>query len=486
MLRDEEILESILSEFEKLAAIPRPSGEERAVSDYLCGAFSQLGCTVAQDEVYNVIADLAATAGYEGAPRTILQGHMDMVCVADEGVVYDPKCDPIRLVRTEAYLSADGTSLGADDGAGVAEILHLFRHVPEPHGPLRAIITVDEETGMMGARRLDAKYLADAAFCLNCDSVEDDLLTVGSAGGVDIEYHRPLHWHPTGDGAAWKLTVGGLKGGHSGERIGDGRGNAIHVLAQMVFAMEEGDIPAAVASLEGGTARNVIPSAATMVFVSPVAEETIRKVMAVQKQRFLSAYGSVEPEITLQLVPVKRPEWVMAREDVEALTALILALHSGVYAMSPHLSGLVETSANLGLLRTEEEEAWLTYYPRSSVDEKLREFQQAGRLFGEKFGCPARIGALLPAWQERPDSPLAKLAARVFQEQRGEKMRVAAIHAGLEVSFLVAKNPNIDAVSVGVTTFDIHSPREKLLLSTVAPQVRLLSEILRRIAVGHV
>lgn len=484
MLRDEDIVESVLSEFEKLAAIPRPSGEERAVSDYLCGAFARLGCTVVQDEAYNVIADLAATPGYEQAPRTILQGHMDMVCVAEEGVVYDPRRDPIKLVRTEEYLSADGTSLGADDGAGVAEILYLFRHAPEPHGSMRAIITVDEETGMTGARRLDAKYLADAAFCLNCDSVEDDLLTVGSAGGLDIKYRRPLHWQPAGGGVAWELTVGGLKGGHSGERIGEGRGNAIHVLAQMLFAMGQEDIPAAVASLEGGTARNVIPSAASMVFVSAVAEETIREVMAAQKQRFLAAYGSVDSEIILQLVPVDRPEQVMAREDVEALTALILVLHSGIYAMSPYLSGLVETSANLGLLRTEEDEAWLTYYPRSSVDEKLREFQHTGRFFGEKFGCPVRIGELLPAWQERPDSPLAKLAARVFQEQRGRKMRVAAIHAGLEVSFIVKKNPAIDVVSVGVTTFDIHSPRERLLLSTVAPQIRLLSEILRRIAIG--
>ncbi len=484
LLRDEEILESVLSEFEKLAAIPRPSGEERAVSDYLRGTFSRLGCTVVQDDVYNVIADLAATPGYERVPRTILQGHMDMVCVADEGVVYDPRRDPIRLVRTEKYLAADGTSLGADDGIGVAEILHLVQHAPEPHGPLRAIITVDEETGMTGARRLDAKYLADATFCLNCDSEEDDLLTVGSAGGLDMEYRRLLHWRPAGNGSAWKLTVGGLKGGHSGERIGDGRGNAIQILTQILFAMGQEAIPVATASLEGGTARNAIPATAAAIFVSNVEEEKLRQVMAGQKQRFLSAYGSVDPKITLQLVPVAKPEQVMAAEDAAALMKLILVLHSGVYAMSPHLPGLVETSANLGLLRTEEDEAWFTYYPRSSVDEKLRWFQNTGRFFGEKFGCSVRIGEPMPAWQERPDSPLAELAARVFQEQRGQKMRVASIHAGLEVSFLVKKNPAIDVVSVGVTTLDIHSPRERLLLSTVAPQIRLLSEILRRIAIG--
>ncbi|MGP1586155.1 MAG: beta-Ala-His dipeptidase [Schwartzia sp. (in: firmicutes)] len=486
LAQDEEILEGVLAEFEKLAAIPRPSGDEKAVSDYLYGSFSRMGCTVVQDEAYNVIADLAATAGYEAAPRTILQGHMDMVCVADEGVIYDPRRDPIRLVRTADYLSADGTSLGADDGAGVAEILYLFQHAPEPHGPLRAILTVDEESGMTGVRHLDAKYLTDAAFFLNCDSEEDDLLTVGSAGGLDMEFCRPLHWRSAEDGTAWQLMVGGLKGGHSGERIGDGRGNAIRVLAQLLLALRQAHIPIAVGSLAGGTARNAIAATASAVFVSTAGEAAIRRAMAEQKERFLAAYGSADPGITLNLTAVKRPIQVMAEEDLAAITELILVLHSGVYAMSPHLPGLVETSANLGLLRTDEAAARLTYYPRSSVDEKLRSFQQIGYLLGERFGCLARIGDPLPTWQEKPNSPLKRLAARVFEAQRRRTMRVAAIHAGLEVSFIVKKNPLLDVVSVGVTTLDIHSPKERLLLSTVAPHVRFLSEILRRIAVGDV
>ena len=486
MLQDEEILERVLAEFEKLAEIPRPSGEEKAVSAYLRGAFSRIGCTVVQDEMYNVIADLAATPGYETAPRTILQGHMDMVCVADEGVAYNPRRDPIRLVRTEEYLSAAGTSLGADDGAGVAEILYLFQNAPEPHGPMRAIITVDEEVGMTGARHLDEKYLTDAAFCLNCDSEEYDLLTVGSAGGLTIEYHRPLHWQPTGIGAAWKLTVSGLKGGHSGERIGDGRGNAIQALVRFFFALRQAGISAEVAAVDGGTARNAIPAIASAVFVSNGEEAAIRRIAEEEKQRFLSTHGSVDPGIVIEVAPTERPLQVMAADDVEALLPLILALHSGVYAMSPQLPGLVETSANLGLLRTEADVAWFTYFPRSSVDEKLRWFALTGRLLGEKFGCTAKIGEPLPAWQERPNSPLAKLSTQIFREQQGREMRVAAIHAGLEVSFLVKKCPAIDVVSVGVTTLDIHSPRERLRLSTVAPQVRLLHEILRRIAQGEI
>lgn len=485
MVKDEEILEAVLEEFSQLAKIPRPSGHEQAVSNHLKQAFTKLGCKVVQDEAYNIIADLEATPGYEKAPRTILQGHMDMVCVADEGVAYDPENDPIRLVRTAEYLLAEGTSLGSDDGTGVAEILYLFRHAPEPHGPLRAIVTVDEETGMSGAQRLDAEHLSDADFYINCDSEEEDLLTVGSAGGLDMEYRRPVHWRAADTGKAWRLTVGGLRGGHSGERINDGRGNAIQVMAQLLLDMLDADIVFSAASLEGGTARNAIPASASMIFLTGDSEEKMRRVMATRRQKFLASYGSVDPDMTLTLAPADMPERVMAAEDVKAAAELILALHSGVYAMSPYLPGLVETSANLGLLRTAKDAIWFTCYPRSSVDAKLEDFQRLGAILGERFGCPARIGTPFPAWPERPESRLSKLVTDVFRDQQKKEMRVAAIHAGLECSFIAKKNPKIDIVSIGVTTLDIHSPRERLVLATVAPQVRLIAETLRRIAAGR-
>ena len=175
----------------------------------------------------------------------------------------------------------------------------------------------------------------------------------------------------------------------------------------------------------------------------------------------------------------------MAAEDVRAVAELILALHSGVYAMSPHLSGLVETSANLGILRTEKDAIWFSCYPRSSVDAKLEDFQRLGAILGERFDCLARIGTPFPAWPERPGSRLAKLVTDVFRDQQKKEMRVATIHAGLECSFIAKKNPEIDIVSIGVTTLDIHSPRERLVLATVAPQVRLIAETLRRIAAGR-
>ena len=220
-MHDAKLLEKVISEFEALTHIPRPSGHEKAVSDYLKKHFEEIGCTVTQDEHFNIIAELPATKGKENAPRTILQGHMDMVCVAEPGVSYDPLTDPIKMQRTAEYLTADGTSLGGDDGIGVAEILTAMQ-CTEEHGPLRAIITVDEEQGMTGARHLSADHLKNAQYLINCDSEDYHIMTVGSAGSVNLDYTRALT-RKESDLPAYRITAEGLRGGHSGERIGDGR-----------------------------------------------------------------------------------------------------------------------------------------------------------------------------------------------------------------------------------------------------------------------
>ena len=268
-----EVLEGVLAEFAKLAAIPRKSGHEQAVSDFLKSYLSELGFTVMQDEANNIIADKKATAGFEKAPLTILQGHMDMVCVAEEGYDYDPLKDPIKLVRTEEYLSAEGTSLGADDGIGVAEAIYIMKTAKD-HGPLRLIVTTDEEQSMKGAIRLSAEHLKDASFLINCDSENYDELTVGSAGSVDLDFTRELKRVEPETPFAWKIEVKGLLGGHSGERIGDGRGNAIRTLAMILTALQEkGEVE--LASFAGGKARNAIPNDAAAVFVTDLPKEEI-------------------------------------------------------------------------------------------------------------------------------------------------------------------------------------------------------------------
>nr|MCR5559948.1 M20/M25/M40 family metallo-hydrolase [Schwartzia sp. (in: firmicutes)] len=267
MENNKEIIDGVLAEFMPMTKIPRPSGHEKAVSDYLKGVFEGMGCKVIQDAVNNLVADLPASKGMENAPLTILQSHMDMVCVAEKGRDYNPLTDEIKTIRTEEYLTADGTSLGSDDGTGIAEIIYIFKTL-ENHGPLRAIITVDEEVGMSGTEKLDPKHVQDAVFYINCDSEENDLLTIGSAGSVGIDFHRDIHWEPVPQGKAWKISVRGLLGGHSGERIGDGRGNALRVLGQLMIELRAAGIEYDVSEMDGGQARNAIPDAGMFVFVS--------------------------------------------------------------------------------------------------------------------------------------------------------------------------------------------------------------------------
>ena len=475
-----EILDGVLEEFQKLAAIPRKSGEEKRVSDFLKTYLTEQGFHVVQDEVNNIIADAPATPGFEQAPRTILQGHMDMVCVAEDGYAYDPLRDPIKLVRSEKYLEAEGTSLGADDGIGVAEGLYLLKHAKD-HGPLRLIVTVDEERGMTGAIHLAPKYLQDAKFLINCDSENYDELTVGSAGSVDLTFRRALKYEAAPEGKAYRLSVGGLLGGHSGERIGDGRGNALRTLAFLLQALSrQGRI--ALADFHGGKAHNAIPDTAEACFLTQIPQEEISQILTAEKEKFLAIYGAVDPSVEFVLQETEAPERVLIPGDAQRLLRLLLLLHTGVFAMSTVIPSLVETSANLGVVRMEDDVVSVEYFPRSAIDGKLDEFAAEARILGDLVGFEAVVGTKSPGWKENKKSVLAKMMAEVFEEQNGKPMKVETIHAGLECGWHFGKNPQLDMVSIGVTTQDIHSPNERLVLATVEPQVRLIEEALRRIA----
>lgn len=474
------VLEGVLAEFTKLAAIPRKSGHEKAVSDFLKNYLTELGFKVTQDEANNIIADKEASAGFEKAPLAIMQGHMDMVCVAEEGYAYDPLKDPIKLVRTDEYLSAEGTSLGADDGIGVAEAIYIMKNAKD-HGPLRLIVTTDEEQSMKGAIHLSAEHLKDASFLINCDSENYDELTVGSAGSVDLDFTRELKRVEPERSAAWQIEVKGLRGGHSGERIGDGRGNAIRTLAMILTELaKKGEIE--LASLTGGKARNAIPNDAKAVFVTDIAKEDIETVIKDQQERFMQMYGNVEPQILVPLTSIEAPQNVLKAGDTQRLLRLLTILHTGVYSMSSVIPGLVETSANLGVVNMSEDEVEIQFFPRSAIDQKLDEFRQYAETVAALTGFTAHIGTQSPGWKENKDSRLAKIVAETFAEQNGKPMKVETIHAGLECGWHFRKNPKLDMVSIGVTTKDIHSPNEHLVLATVKPQVDLIIETLHKIA----
>ena len=480
MIDDEKLLEAVIAEFEALTHIPRPSGHERAVSDYLKKRFSDLGCTVTQDEHNNIIADLPAAQGKEHAPLTILQGHMDMVCVAAPGVSYDPLHDPIKMVRTAEFISAEGTSLGGDDGIGVAEIIAVFQYTEE-HGPLRAIITVDEEVGMTGAQKLDEAYLAEAKYLINCDSEDYHIMTVGSAGSVNLDYARSLTRHE-GDGTAYRIEVQGLLGGHSGERIGAGRGNAIRTLALALRRIhEQGRIT--LADFHGGVARNAIPSTASAVIYTEMNERELVDILVEEEKRFHSIYGAADPGMKFSFTPVQNAGKAIGGQEMHDLLALLIILRTGVYEMSRLHPGLVETSANLGLVEMDEYEVRVAYFPRSSVNEQLSEIIMTARAVSELTGFNLVIGTQSPAWRENAESALAKIMGEVYADQNGGKaMTIESIHAGLETSWHAAKNPALDMVSIGVTAHDIHTPNERIEVAAVVPEAKLVMETLRRIA----
>lgn len=476
-----DILQSVMQEFRALAAIPRPSGHEKAVSDYLLAHLEEMGLAVVQDERNNIIADLAASPGRENAPRVILQGHMDMVCVAAPGVSYEPLQDAIKIVEDGDILRAQGTSLGADDGIGIAIILHILRHAKE-HGPVRAIFTVDEERGMTGAIHLDEKYLKDARYLINCDSENLDELCVGSAGGVDLTFSRTMKFTGAAGKKAWQISVGGLKGGHSGESIGEGRANALRLLSLTLAGLQEAGVDFALASLAGGKAKNAIASDAVAVVVTDVAEEKMREVLQKEEAQFHRTYSATEPMLALSLAETPQVEKVFAADEAENLLRLLRLFHSGIYQMSAVTPGMVETSANLGVVRMEGADIEIEIYPRSSVEGKLFEFCRMAKDLAELTGFALHIGTIAPSWDEDKDNPLAKIIAAVFEQHMKKPMKVETIHAGLECGWFYRKNPQMKFVSVGVTTHDIHSPKESLELPTVAPLVEILSDTLKKLA----
>ena len=480
MIDDAKLLETVISEFEALTHIPRPSGHEKAVSDYLKKRFEEIGCTVTQDEVLNIIAELPATKGCEAAPRTILQGHMDMVCVAKPGVIYDPLKDPIKLVRTEKALTADGTSLGGDDGIGVAEILAAMQYTEE-HGPLRAIVTVDEEQGMSGARHLAADHLKEARFLINCDSEDYHIMTVGSAGSVNLDFSRTLSRRES-ELPAYRIAVEGLLGGHSGERIGDGRGNAIRTLALALQALEvHGKIE--IVTFTGGTARNAIPPTAEAVIRTGINEREIVNVLVAEEKRFHALYGTADPAMKFAFTTVENAGRVIGEAEERDLIDLLTLLRTGVHDMSRLHVDKVETSANLGVLRMDENDVRVQYFPRSSVNERLDEIVVMGRTMAERMNFNLTLGAQSPAWRERENSRLAQIMGEVYAAQNdGAQMTVESIHAGLETSWHAAKNPELDMVSIGVTTTGIHTPDERVDVTTIVPEAKLMMETLRRIA----
>jgi dipeptidase D len=464
------------SYFAQLSRIPRGSKAEAEAAAWVAEQGRALGLESEQDEAGNVLIRKPATPGREGRPGVALQAHVDMVCEKNEGTVHDFTRDPIRLVLDGDLVRAEGTTLGADNGIGVAAGLAVMAAQGLRHGPLELLVTVDEETGLTGADRLRPGWLR-SAMLLNLDSEEEGILTIGCAGGADSIATRKLSPATLRAGSVpQRLKVSGLHGGHSGIDINGNRGNAIRILAQVLQDLA-GTIPFQLGAVKGGNKRNAIPrEASATLYLTPAELAACRTRVVQLEAQWRASLGAFEPQLAIALVEGK-PSPALADQDAQALIRLLLALPHGVEAMSPDIPGLVQTSTNLGVVETGEV-ARVNLLSRSSVDadKTLLAARIAAACAGSGFGHA--LENVYPGWKPEPGSDLVRLMDRVHQATFGRPMTIQAIHAGLECGIIGKKYPGMQMVSFGPDMAGVHTPDEHVSVASVANFWKLLLAVL--------
>lgn len=472
---------TIAENFLALCAIPHKSHHEEKISRYLYDRAVKKGLQAHRDEAGNVIVDKPGTPGCENAPLTILQGHMDMVVVWEDGVDFDPLNDPIQVVSDGRTMHARGTSLGGDDGVAIALAQAILEDDSLTHGPLRAIFTVDEEDGMSGADRLDPRWL-DGQYMINLDWEEAGSLCCSSAGGELYTFRFDPRWENAA-GAAYAVRAEGLNGGHSGAMIHLGRANAIRVVAALADEAAKAGIPARIASFTGGVAHNAIPSAAEMVLVIPPKDASAFEALAEKAAAvFQEKHGNTDPEGTLTIRKTVMPEKALTAACSAAFAAFLTRAHDGVNTMSAAIPTLVESSANLGMVYCSENELGCDIFQRSSSDEATAAMRRAYGKNADDLGCVMTVASSYPGWPVRQGSRLLNICTEAYKTLTGREMKVEPVHAGLECGNFFAKEPKLDIISIGPNIYDIHSPAETLDLDSVDELYDLVLNILKVIS----
>ncbi len=456
----------VLHYFEDLCAIPHGSGNMQKISDY-CVAFATAhGLSYTRDAANNVVIRKPASPGYEDHPTVILQGHLDMVCVKKPGCTIDLTADGLRLQMEGDWLTAEGTSLGGDDGIAIAMALAILEDTTLPHPPLEAVFTTDEETGLYGAAALDPRLL-QGRILLNLDMEEEGSLTVGCAGGARLDMALPLPTAPTAL-PGYEISVTGLLGGHSGVEIDKGRQNAAILLGKLLHSLP---FPWQLARLEGGDKDNAIPRQATALIVC--AENPASYAAA-----FVEANRApADPGLTVTVTPASVA--AATGEDLSRRVAAFLAtVKNGVQAMSATLPGVVQTSLNQGVLYTADGMLHMGFSVRSSVGREKDALLTYLREQAAALDATACERGHYPAWEYRADSPLQQVAITCFEKQYGRRPQVMAIHAGLECGIFSEKLPGLDAISFGPDIVDVHTTEERLSLSSTARTYAYLTAVL--------
>ncbi len=464
--------------FEEMCAIPHGSGNTKAVSDWCVAFAKERGLEYHQDSLNNVIIIKKATPGYEQAGAVILQGHLDMVCEKTADCTKDMTREGLDLAVDGDSVYAKGTTLGGDDGIAVAMALAILDDDSIPHPRLEVVFTVDEEIGMLGAVDIDVAPLQGKTL-INLDSEDEGIFTVSCAGGNMTCCRLPVQRVPFA-GTALTIRVDGLQGGHSGSEIHKGRANANMVLGRALRTAGKAAEMRLVCA-DGGLKDNAIP---------PMAEAKIVTADAAAAQQALAAldaalkaeYRVTDPGIRLTVEPCQADLEPMDADSTKRAVCLLSCVPNGVQVMSADIAGLVQTSLNMGILKTAEDALTASFCIRSSVDSEKQMLKDRLACLTEQLGGTASFSGDYPGWAYLENSPLRDRMIEVYREQYGSDPRVEAIHAGVECGMFAGKIPGLDAVSMGPNLREIHTPRERMSIASVQRVWKFLLEVLRRSA----
>lgn len=466
--------------FADLNAVPRPSKKEERVIEFIKSFGEGLQLPTTTDEVGNVLIKKPATQGMETKQTVVLQSHLDMVHQKNNDTVFDFDTQGIEMYVEDDFVKARGTTLGADNGIGVASIMTLLAAKDIPHPAIEALFTIDEETGMTGALAFKGGLLR-GNIMLNLDTEEDNELTIGCAGGIDVTASGEYKAVPTKHTVAFRLTLKGLTGGHSGVDIHKGRGNANKLMIRCLLTMAQ-NTQIDIAAMDGGSLRNAIPREINVDFV--VAQKNIEQVKAVVKrfQNVLKAdHIETDPNMSLTLESIDIPKDVLPRLLQTKILKAISSCPNGVYRMSPDIEGLVQTSNNLSRVLVKNGIYSIQCLTRSSVDAEKTELQMAITAVFDILGAKTTYGGAYPGWTPKPSSPIVKLMSDLYLERYNEKPHVSACHAGLECGILGTHYPNMQMISFGPNIYGAHSPDERVQISSVQKYWGYLLETLVRI-----
>ncbi|MDO5977645.1 aminoacyl-histidine dipeptidase [Flavivirga spongiicola] len=473
--------QQLWNRFADLNAVPRGSKKEERVITFIKDFGKNLGLETIEDEVGNVIIKKPATPGMENRTTIVMQSHLDMVHQKNNDTNFDFDTQGIDMYVDGDWVRAKGTTLGADNGLGVATIMAILESTEIEHPTIEALFTIDEETGMTGAMGLKGGLLS-GGILLNLDTEEDDEIGVGCAGGVDVTATRTYNEEETPEfKIGYKVTVKGLQGGHSGMQIHEGLGNANKLMNRVLFDGFE-NFGLRISEIDGGSLRNAIPRESNaIVAIDAVHEDAFLLEIALISNTIKKEFKTMEPDLEIIISKSETPKKIMDLGVQEGLTRALYAAYNGVYRMSADIPELVETSNNIAKVLVKDGNIHIGCLTRSSVESSKMDLANTLRATFELTGCEVELSGDYPGWTPNMDSAILKVMAKLYEDLNGEKPHVAACHAGLECGILGTNYPDMDMISFGPNIKGAHSPDERAQISSVQKYWKFVLEILKDI-----